>query len=47
MVSTDGMDEIMAKYLPDYPWIELVRMPERKERHFAARQDYAFMLGYA
>ncbi len=35
--STDGTDEIVAKYLPDHPWMELVRMPERCERHFAGK----------
>jgi glycosyltransferase involved in cell wall biosynthesis len=44
--STDGTDEIVSKYMADYPWIELVRMPERRERHFAAKV-YAFNAGYA
>jgi hypothetical protein len=44
--STDGTDDILSKYLADYPWIELVRMPERKERHFAGKA-YAFNAGYA
>jgi glycosyltransferase involved in cell wall biosynthesis len=44
--STDGMDDIVSKYLADYPWIELVRMPERKERHFAGKV-HAFNAGYA
>ena len=35
--STDGTDEIVRKYAPSYPWIELVRMPERRERHFAGK----------
>jgi glycosyltransferase involved in cell wall biosynthesis len=35
--STDGTDEIVAKYLPAHPWIELLRMPERSERHFAGK----------
>jgi biofilm PGA synthesis N-glycosyltransferase PgaC len=35
--STDATDEIIKKYLPDYPWIELVRMPDRKERHFGGK----------
>ena len=43
--STDGTDVIVKKYLPDYPWIELVRTPERKERHFAGKV-YAFNVGY-
>lgn len=44
--STDGMDDVVSKYLADYPWIELVRMPERKERHFAGKV-HAFNAGYA
>jgi poly-beta-1,6-N-acetyl-D-glucosamine synthase len=44
--STDGTDEIVNKYLPDNPWIELLRMPERKERHFAGKV-HAFNAGYA
>lgn len=35
--STDLTDEIVKRYLPDNPWMELVRMPERKERDFAAK----------
>lgn len=35
--STDHTDEIVRKYLPQYPWMELVRMPERRDRHFAAK----------
>jgi len=37
--STDGTDRIVATYARDYPWIELVRMPERRERHFAGKAD--------
>jgi biofilm PGA synthesis N-glycosyltransferase PgaC len=44
--STDGTDEIVAKYLADNPWIELLRMPERRERHFAGKV-HAFNAGYA
>src|SRR5580704_14807720 len=44
--STDGMDEIVSRYATDYPWIELVRMPERAERHFAGKVR-AFNAGYA
>lgn len=43
--STDGTDDIVKKYLPDHPWIILVRTPERKERHFAGKV-YAFNAGY-
>ncbi len=35
--STDGTDEIVKKYAARHPWIELVRMPEREERHFAGK----------
>jgi biofilm PGA synthesis N-glycosyltransferase PgaC len=35
--STDGTDEIVQRYAARFSWIELVRMPERKERHFAGK----------
>ena len=35
--STDGTDKIVKRFLVDNPWIELVRMPERRDRHFAAK----------
>jgi biofilm PGA synthesis N-glycosyltransferase PgaC len=44
--STDGTDEIVAKYSAEHDWIELVRNPERSERHFAAKVN-AFNAGYA
>jgi biofilm PGA synthesis N-glycosyltransferase PgaC len=44
--STDGTDELVSKYAAVYPWIELVRMPERRERHFAGKAQ-AFMAGVA
>ncbi len=44
--STDGTDEIVNQYAAEHPWIELVRMPERRERHFAGKV-YAFNAGYA
>jgi biofilm PGA synthesis N-glycosyltransferase PgaC len=44
--STDGTDEIVSRYAADHPWIELVRMPERAERHFAGKV-HAFNAGYA
>jgi len=44
--STDGTDEIVLKYVVGNPWIELVRMPKRKERHFAGKV-LAFDAGYA
>lgn len=44
--STDGTDDVVEKYAVQYPWIELLRMPERKERHFAGKV-LAFNAGYA
>ena len=44
--STDGTDEIVSKYTVEHPWIELVRMPPREERHFAGKV-HAFDAGYA
>src|SRR5437899_3762738 len=44
--STDGTDDIVTKYLPGYPWMDLVRMPERRERNFAGKV-HAFNAGYA
>ena len=43
--STDRTDDIVRGYLPAHPWMQLVRMPERKERHFAAKVR-AFNAGY-
>jgi len=43
--STDGTDSIVQNYAAQYKWIELVRTPERKERHFAGKV-YAFNAGY-
>ncbi len=44
--STDGTDDIVAKYSAEHPWIELIRMPERRERHFAGKV-HAFNAGHA
>ena len=44
--STDGTDEIVTRYSVENPWIQLLRMPERKERHFAGKV-HAFNAGYA
>src|SRR5713226_4266269 len=44
--STDGTDEIVKGYAAKHNWIELVRMPERRERHFAGKVG-AFNAGYA
>lgn len=44
--STDGTDEIVKQYAARHDWIEVVRMPERRERHFAGKV-HAFRAGYA
>jgi len=44
--STDATDEIVGRYTVRHPWIELLRMPERRERHFAGKV-HAFKAGYA
>jgi len=43
--STDATDDIVRKHAAKCPWIELVRMPERGERHFAGKVQ-AFYAGY-
>jgi glycosyltransferase involved in cell wall biosynthesis len=43
--STDGTDDIVRKYSASYPWIDLIRMPDRTERDFAAKVK-AFNAGY-
>lgn len=42
--STDGTDEIVSRYVAQYPWIELLRMPPRLERHFGGKA-HAFNAG--
>jgi len=44
--STDGTDEIVQRYASEHDWIELLRLPERRHRHFAAKA-HAFNAGYA
>src|SRR5206468_717998 len=44
--STDGTDDIVEKYAANHSWMELVRLPERRERHFAGKVQ-AFNAGYA
>lgn len=44
--STDHTDAIVQKYTHGHPWIELIRMPPRKERHFAGKV-HAFNAGYS
>ncbi len=43
--STDRTDEIVQKYVIDYPWVELIRMSEHSDRQFAAKVN-AFNAGY-
>jgi len=43
--SNDRTDDIVRKYLAEYPWMELIRMPERRDRHFAAKVQ-CFNAGY-
>jgi poly-beta-1,6-N-acetyl-D-glucosamine synthase len=44
--STDGTDEIISRYAAGQDWIELVRLPERRDRSFAGKVG-AFNAGYA
>jgi poly-beta-1,6-N-acetyl-D-glucosamine synthase len=44
--STDGTDDVVRRYASEHPFIELLRMPERRERHFAGKV-HAFNAGYA
>ena len=43
--STDNTREIIARYLERYHWIEMVQMPERRDRSFAGKV-VAFNAGY-
>jgi poly-beta-1,6-N-acetyl-D-glucosamine synthase len=43
--STDKTPEIISSYLPQHPWIEMVQMPQRRDRHFAAKV-HSFNAGY-
>jgi len=43
--STDRTDEIVESYLKDYSWIKFIRMPEHRDRHFAAKVQ-CFNAGY-
>ena len=43
--STDRTDEIVQKYILGNTWIEFLRMPERRERQFAAKVQF-FNAGY-
>src|ERR1700675_520236 len=42
--STDATSSIVRRYLADHRWMELVDLPVRKERNFAAKV-YAFNAG--
>ena len=44
--STDGTDDIVKKYAAQSEWIDLVQLPMRSDRHFAAKV-HAFNKGYA
>lgn len=44
--STDETDAIVRDRAEQHPWIELLRMPERRDRQFAAKA-HAFGAGYA
>src|SRR5215470_14192363 len=35
--SNDGTDAIVKRYVAQYPWVELITMPTRQERHFAGK----------
>lgn len=43
--STDKTFEIVSRYLAQYPWMEMVQMPQRRDRSFAAKVQ-AFNAGY-
>jgi poly-beta-1,6-N-acetyl-D-glucosamine synthase len=43
--STDATDKIVKRYLPGNPWIEFIRMPEHRDRQFAAKVQ-CFNAGY-
>jgi poly-beta-1,6-N-acetyl-D-glucosamine synthase len=43
--STDGTDEIVDRYLKAHSWMQLVRMPERRDRHFGAKV-HSFNAGF-
>jgi glycosyltransferase involved in cell wall biosynthesis len=40
------MDDIVQRYCAEHPWMGLLRMPERRDRQFAAKA-HAFNAGYA
>lgn len=44
--SIDRTDDIVRSYAQSHPWIELLRMPEHRDRQFAAKAN-AFNAGFA
>jgi glycosyltransferase involved in cell wall biosynthesis len=44
--STDRTDQIVRRYADQYEWIELLRMPEHRDRQFAAKA-HSFNAGHA
>lgn len=44
--STDRTDEIVKRFASEHAWIELLRMPEHRDRQFAAKAQ-GFNAGYA
>jgi len=43
--SNDNTAEIIKRYLPQFPWIEMVQMPQRRDRSFAGKV-HSFNAGY-
>ena len=43
--STDGTDQIVERFAKEHTWIELLRMPEHRDRSFAAKA-VCFNAGY-
>jgi len=43
--SSDGTAAIVERYLPRYPWMEMIHMPRHRDRSFAAKV-HAFNAGY-
>ena len=43
--SVDNTDDIVKRYLGSHPWMELIRMPEHRDRSFAAKAA-CFNAGY-
>jgi len=43
--STDRTPEIVNHFLPENPWLEMVQLPQRRDRSFAAKVS-AFNVGY-